>query len=165
MAAQAPTPKAQPNPQRERWSKFFSSALQKSGMSAAEFVRRADHPGITPALVSQWQKAKSGISAELAIRTARVLGLPATQVLREGGQGDVAAYIDDVAGATGTSAAALEPLIARVRQITSGLTDEQRAALTQELLDQIGNLYLLTEKKADMLRSPGDKGDADRGAS
>lgn len=160
MAAQAPTPKAQPNPQRERWSKFFSAALQRSGMSAAEFVRRADHPSITPGLVSQWQNAKSGIAAELAIRTARVFDLPATQVLREASLDGVAAYIEDVAGATGTSAAALEPLIARVRQITDGLNEEQRAALTQELLDQIGNLYLLTEKKAEMLR----EGDAGRGA-
>lgn len=152
MAAQAPTPKAQPNPQRERWSKLFSATLQQSGMTAAEFVRRANHPSITPAIVSMWQKGKSGASAELAIRTARVFNLPATQFLREAGQNDVADYIEDVAGATGTSATALEPLMARVRRLTEGLTAEQRAALVQEMLDQVDNLYLLAEKKAERMR-------------
>lgn len=165
MAAQAPTPKAQPNPQRERWSTFFSAALQRSGMSAAEFVRSADHPSVTPAIVSMWQKGKSGVSAGLAIRTARVFGLPATQVLREAGQDGVADYIEDVADATGTSASALEPLISQVRKITGGLTPEQRATLERELLDQIGNLYLLAEKKAEMLRGADGRGDAGRGAS
>lgn len=161
MAAPAPMPKAQSNPQRERWAAFFSATLQRSGMSAAEFVRQANHPGITPSLVSQWQGARSGIAAELAFRVARVFDLPATQVLREAGLDVAADYIEDVAGSAGSGAAALEPVIARVRQITDGLTPEQRAALTQEFLDQIGNLFLLTEKKAEILRED----DAGPGAS
>lgn len=95
------------------------------------------------------------------LRAARDEGASAPVLLREAGHDDLADYIEDVAGSTGTSASALEPPIARVRQITDGLTDGQRAILAGELLDQIGDLYLLAEKKAEMLR----EGDAGRGAS
>lgn len=146
---------------RARWAAYVRAQLEQRDLTQTDLARLIDRPTTADkSVISRWLSGKALPTAENAVRFARVLELPATQVLREAGQEDVAAYIDDVAGATGTSATALEPLIARVRQITDGLDEGRRAALTQELLDQIGNLYLLTEKKAEMLR----EGDAGRGA-
>lgn len=151
---------------RARWAAFLRPQLDQRSLTQSDLVRLIDRPTtVDKSVVSRWLSGKLLPTAESAIRVARVLDLPATQVLREAGQEDVANYIQDVAGSTGTSASALEPVIARVQQITEGLSDEQRAILVEELLGQIGNFYLLAEKKAELLREADSKGDAGRGAS
>lgn len=147
---------------RTRWAAFVRAQLEQRSLTQVEFARLIDRPtNADKTVVNRWLGEKALPTAEIAVRVARVLDLPATQVLREAGQADVADYIEDVAGSTGTGATALEPLLAQIRQITDGLTGEQRAVLEKELLDQVGNLYLLAEKKAEMLR----EGEAGRGAS
>lgn len=151
---------------RERWRAWFDKEMTARSLTNAAMVALLDRPGLTKDMVSRWRSGESGASVEAVIRVARVFDLPATRVLREAGHDDVADYIEDVAGSKGTEASALEPLVSRVRQITGGLSEEQRATLAQELIDQIGNLYLVVEKKAEMLRATDDEeDDADRGAS
>jgi transcriptional regulator with XRE-family HTH domain len=150
---------------RERWRAWFDNQMTTRDLTNKTMVDLLDRPGLTKDMVSRWRSGESGASVEAAIRIARVFDLPATRVLREAGHDDVADYIADVAGSKGTDASAIEPLLTRVRQITSGLTEEQRDALTQELVDQLANLYLVVEKKTEILRASGDQDEADRGAS
>lgn len=166
MAASAPTPKAQATAdKRRRWSEFVNAQMRQRGWTPGEFCRRIDRPSINPSMITHWTKANAGASPEIAVRVAQILDLPASHVLREAGHGELADYIDDVAGNTADDAAALEPLIARVRAITQGLDDTQRTALEKELLDQIGDWYLLAEAKAARLRRATEDGDTTRGAS
>lgn len=165
MASSAPTPKAQTTAaKRQRWSIFITTQLREHGWTPTQFYRRINLPSINQSMITHWLNAAAGASPEVAIRVAQVLELPATHVLREAGHEELAGYITEVAGNTADDISALEPMIARVRRLTDGLTPEQRSALERELLDQIGNWYLLAETKAERLRSiQGDE--RERGAS
>lgn len=143
---------------RERWRAWFDNQMATRSLTNKAMVELLDRPGLTKDMVSRWRSGESGASVEAAIRVARVFDLPATLVLREAGQGDVADYIEDVAGSGGTGAEAIEPLLARVRQITSGLTDAQRSALEQETLRRLADIYLITERQVEMLRQEGGAG-------
>jgi transcriptional regulator with XRE-family HTH domain len=146
------------------WAALINQELDKRSIGPAELAKLLDRHTLTPRVVTAWTEAKAGASPDDAIRVAQALGLPATRVLRHAGHDTLADYIDEVAGADATDSAALEPLIARVRDITRGLTEQQRRTLEEDLLRQVGDWYLLAEAKAAQLRNDTDP-DSARGAS
>jgi hypothetical protein len=150
---------------RDRWRRWLDDQLTQRGINNAEFTRLLNRPSFTKDMVTRWRNGQSGASPNAAIRIAQIFELPATHVLHEAGHDDIAAYIEDVAGPAGTDAAALEPLIARVRALTQGLTSEQRTALEHDLLDQAANWFLLTEVKAARLLRTTQETSDERGVS
>lgn len=160
MVAQPTTEQA-----RARWSAFLRTQIDERGLTQADLVRLVDRPTtVDKSVVNRWLGQKLLPTAEIAIRIAVILDLPASLVLREAGHEETAAYIESVAGTAADNSAALEPLVARVRETTSGLSEEERRTLAQELLDQIGNSLLLVETKAERLRRAA-KEERRRGAS
>ena len=157
---------ANANPAAPLWAAFVNEQLETRAATAAEFAKLLDRPAtLTPRVVALWTEGKAVPDANDTIHVAVALGQPASRVLRFAGHGDLAAYIDEVAGTTASDAGALEQLVARVRAITDGLTPEQRSALEQEFLEQIGNSYLLAETKATRLRRATEEENRRRGAS
>jgi transcriptional regulator with XRE-family HTH domain len=160
MVAQPTTEQA-----RARWSAFLRAQLDERNLTQADLARLVDRPTtVDKSVVNRWLGQKLLPTVESAIRVAQVLRLPASVVLREAGHEETASYIEAVAGPAADDMAALEPLIARVRTLTEGLTPEQRKNLEDDLLQRAGDLFVLAEAKAAKLRR--DAGpDSTRGAS
>jgi hypothetical protein len=138
---------------RARWAAFIDTQLDQRDLGGSELSRLIDRsPTVDPSVITRWRQAKLLPTAEIAVRVAAVLDLPATLVLREGGHPDTADYIERVTARDGTGPDYLEPLIARVRALTDGLTDEQRRRLEEDLLRDASNWFTLAEVKAQRLR-------------
>jgi hypothetical protein len=142
----------------QNWAELMENQRVLRSMGSNEFARYLDHPKITSPRMTRWRSGEDAASPDLAIHVAVKLGIPATLALELAGHHEVAEYIAKVAGRTGPRAAALEPLVAQVKAITSGLPPDRAEALQQDLLDKASDWFVAAEVEASQLRKHDDDG-------
>lgn len=150
------------------WAELMENERVKRGMGNNEFARylSVGDKTISSSRFAQWLKGEKP-QVDLVIHVAVRLGIPGTLALELAGYGDVAEFIAHVAGRTGPRAAALEPLIAQVGEITKGLPEDDQKALRQDMLDKAADWFVAAEVEVSRLRSKKDEGgvtEEDRGA-
>jgi transcriptional regulator with XRE-family HTH domain len=152
----------------QTWAELMENQRVKHGMRNNEFARflTVGDKKITSSRYSRWLAGETP-SPDLVIHVCVRLGLPATLGLALTGQADLANYIIQVAGRKGPRAAALEPLLAQIEEITEDQPEENVRQAKQNLLEAATDWFVAAEAQASAFRKRGD-GDSDtddRGAS
>lgn len=151
------------------WADLIESQRLKHEMAPNEFARHLDKGSptkVSSGVMTKWRDGSLIAGADTVIHVAVRLEIPVTTALRAAKHAGLADYIESVTARAGTGPEYLEPLIARVRAITDGLTDEQRAEVERQMLVNVADAFTLAEVKAQRIRNAtADTSNGSRNAS